>query len=109
MARYIDADLLSVPVEFVKNHIIVGVSDFLSGYFKVLDAMLEFVAKIPTADVAEVRHGRWKEHFSFGCWHYDCPFCDDGYATKEKDKTPPNFCQNCGAKMDGKGDDHETL
>ena len=24
---------------------------------------------------------------------------DGGYATKEKDKTPPNYCQNCGAKM----------
>ena len=53
------------------------------------------------ADVVEVRHGKWVEHFSFGVWHYDCPFCDDGYATKERDKTPPNFCPNCGAKMDG--------
>lgn len=52
-------------------------------------------------DFAEVRHGEWKEHFAFGCWHYDCPFCDDGYATKEKDKKRPNYCQNCGAKMDG--------
>lgn len=53
------------------------------------------------ADVEEVKHGEWKEHYAYGCWHYDCPFCDDGYATKEKDKTPPNYCQNCGAKMDG--------
>ena len=56
------------------------------------------------ADVVEVKHGEWKEHYSFGCWHYDCPFCEDGYATKEKDKTPPNYCQNCGAKMDGRSD-----
>lgn len=56
---------------------------------------------INTADVAEVKHGEWKEHYAFGCWHYDCPFCDDGYATKERDKTPPNYCPNCGAKMDG--------
>lgn len=55
-----------------------------------------------TADVAEVKHGEWREHFAFGCWHYDCPFCEDGYAMKEKDNTPPNYCQNCGAKMDGK-------
>jgi hypothetical protein len=53
------------------------------------------------ADVVEVRHGVWVEHFSFGVWHYDCPFCDDGYATKERDNTPPNYCPNCGAKMDG--------
>lgn len=60
------------------------------------------VENAPTADVVEVKHGKWKEHFGFGCWHYDCPLCDDGYATKEKDKTPPNYCGNCGAKMDGK-------
>lgn len=54
------------------------------------------------ADFVEVRHGEWKVHQAFGCWHYDCPFCDDGYATKEKDKTPPNYCGNCGAKMDGR-------
>lgn len=53
-------------------------------------------------EIKEVKHGKWQEHFSFGCWHYDCPFCDDGYATKEKDETPPNYCQNCGNKMDGK-------
>jgi len=55
----------------------------------------------PAADVVEVMHGAWVEHFSFGGWHYDCPFCDDGYATKARDKTPPNYCPNCGAKMDG--------
>ena len=48
-----------------------------------------------------VRHGEWKEHYANGVWYYDCPFCDDGYATKEQDVTPPNYCQNCGAKMDG--------
>ncbi len=57
--------------------------------------------KQPTADVVEVKHGEWKEHFSFDCWHYDCSFCDDGFATKERDNTLPNYCGNFGAKMDG--------
>ncbi len=48
-----------------------------------------------------VKHGTWRESFSYGRWHYECPFCDNGYATKEKDETPPNYCGNCGAKMDG--------
>lgn len=48
------------------------------------------------------KQGEWKIHQNDGYWHYDCPFCDDGYATKGKDNTPPNFCGNCGAKMDGK-------
>lgn len=52
---------------------------------------------------AEVKHGEWKKHFSYGCWHYDCPFCDDGFAMKEDFKVSqlPNYCSNCGAKMDG--------
>ncbi len=48
------------------------------------------------------KQGEWKVHQNDGYWHYDCPFCDDGYATKGEDETPPNYCQNCGAKMDGK-------
>ena len=55
-----------------------------------------------TVETAPVRHGRWVETFSQGCWHYDCPFCDDGYATKQREKKPVNFCSNCGAKMDAK-------
>lgn len=50
---------------------------------------------------AKVKHGEWKEHFAYGCWHYDCPFCDDGFVTKERQINTPNYCQNCGAKMDG--------
>jgi hypothetical protein len=48
------------------------------------------------------KQGEWKVHQNNEYWHYDCPFCDDGYATKGKDETPPNYCGNCGAKMDGK-------
>lgn len=51
----------------------------------------------------EQKHGRWVERHdeATGTWHYDCPFCDDGYAMKKQDKNPPNYCGNCGAKMDG--------
>lgn len=50
----------------------------------------------------EQKHGRWVERHdeATGTWHYDCPFCDDGYAMKMQDKNPPNYCGNCGAKMD---------
>lgn len=60
---------------------------------------------IPTADVAEVKHGYWKEYFSAGKFHYDCSVCDDGFATKERLKTVPKYCSNCGAKMDGGGNE----
>ena len=92
MARYIDADkyktdLLAGQEYLDENTLLTAIN--------LLDCQ-------PTADVVEVRHGRWIEHYAYECWHYDCPFCDDGYATKERDNTPTNYCPNCGAKMDGK-------
>ena len=53
----------------------------------------------PAVDAEPVRHGKWIENYAYGAWHYDCPFCDDGYATKAGGK-PVNYCSNCGAKMD---------
>ena len=45
--------------------------------------------------------GEWVEHYNEGyeMWFYDCPFCDDGYSMKQRDKSKPNFCPNCGADM----------
>lgn len=50
----------------------------------------------------ETKYGKWHESYSYDCWHYDCPFCEDGYAMQIKDENPPNYCSNCGAKMGGK-------
>ena len=53
-----------------------------------------------TADVQEVRHGRWISNDL--CWYklaYYCSECGwvDEYAFNERHK----YCPNCGAKMDG--------
>ena len=96
MTAYIDKDLaIKTAIDMCVKVVGHGITQ--------IDAVdiADAFENIPTADVVEVRHGEWIEHFSFGCWYYDCPFCDDGYATKEKDQTPPNYCGNCGAKMDG--------
>ncbi len=45
------------------------------------------------------KQGEWQVHQNNEYWHYDCPFCDDGYATKGQDKSPPNYCGNCGAEL----------
>lgn len=60
------------------------------------------VDKVPTADVAEVKHGEWLlRHVGHG--HYwECSICHTNpciYVTKDT-----KYCPNCGAKMDGKGD-----
>lgn len=50
------------------------------------------IDELPTADVAEVRHGEWKIQ---GLCNPKCSLCKQyGYA---KDR----YCPNCGAKMDG--------
>lgn len=59
------------------------------------------LSKAPTIEAEPVRYGEWIETFTYGCWHYDCPFCDGGYATKERQKVKENYCSNCGAKLDG--------
>lgn len=42
-----------------------------------------------------VRHGRWEHGLQ-------CPFCN------QIDITKPNYCPNCGAKMDG-GEDNRDV
>lgn len=64
-------------------------------------ACAKAVREMEGVDAEPVRHGKWIENYAYGAWHYDCPFCDDGYAAKEREKKPVNYCSNCGAKMDG--------
>jgi hypothetical protein len=55
-----------------------------------------------TADVVEVRHGEWvfNRHQALSEKSYFCSLCVDGGCDYGKD----NYCHNCGAKMDGKGE-----
>ena len=48
----------------------------------------------PTADVVEVRKGRWK---GAGMGDYYCSLCCNTYSGGDEF----NYCPNCGAKMDG--------
>ena len=62
------------------------------------------IQEIPTADVVEVRHGKWHypPYAPFG-GSYEmkrCSIC--GYKPDfDADNPYSNFCPNCGAKMDG--------
>ena len=57
----------------------------------------DVITRIPAADVAEVRHGRWIEKAPH-------PYCSECFV-ECRDKTP--YCPNCGARMD-KEDEHEA-
>lgn len=90
-------------------------NDGYSHHIKILDdGTLSFMGmKIdtPAADVVEVRHGKWCliEYDYFVCsrcghWHYTG--CESKAEAKERllNGAVPNYCSNCGAKMDGKGE-----
>ena len=54
------------------------------------------VDKIPSADVAPVRHGRWEVKVGMNFFkERNCPVCK-----KRIESNFWNFCPNCGAKMD---------
>ena len=63
--------------------------------------MAKALNSIPAADVAPVRHGRWK------C-NKPCPVCGgDRFEGLDADiwaDWEPPYCPNCGAKMDGGAD-----
>lgn len=67
-----------------------------------IDATLDIIRLIPSADVAEVRHGKWevdevrsKEHIEN---IYVCSACKNFEAWGETETT--NYCPYCGARME---------
>ena len=63
-----------------------------------VDDTLDYIDSEPAAEVAPVRHGRWK------C-NKPCPVCGgDRFEGLDADiwaDWEPPYCPNCGAKMDG--------
>ena len=54
----------------------------------------KFIQDMPTADVAEVKHGRWNEL----PYSYECSVCG---IIRPKEMTGKwNYCPNCGSKVD---------
>lgn len=51
----------------------------------------EYLDEIETADVAQVRHGRWKR---YSTTMMECSLCG-----KHTARHKFNYCPNCGAKM----------
>lgn len=76
------------------------------------------ISSIPAADVTEVRHAHWVDWegnrvplddtgypitgvFSPGC---RCSDCGDPLTASDEYEVRGRFCPNCGAKMDGGGE-----
>lgn len=76
-----------------------------SGYGVCFDAAAKMVEMLPTADVVQVRHGGWAPVPSSDMVTgkaYKCSECKRMRYGSFK----PNYCANCGAKMDGKDNEN---
>lgn len=63
--------------------------------------LLDIVEKAPTADVQEVRHGKWLyEASDIGWTDYKCSACGNIISTVDQDEDLYSYCPYCGAKMD---------
>ena len=78
-----------------------------SDLFNTTERQLRAIRELPAADVAEVRHGRWIDAypdiepnpmFMYGICS-ECGF-EQGISKYL------NYCPNCGARMDLRGDDN---
>ena len=60
----------------------------------IMDECVMLMMRVPAADVAPVRHGKWLEHRTWA----KCSECEYliGFET--------TYCPNCGARMDGNGE-----
>lgn len=89
MARFIDVDKIDTEKAHKRNEIYYRDS-FESGVV----STLHLLAKMPTADVVEVKRGEWLNIIF--TQRYICSLCgNEIYFGKDK------FCSECGAKMDG--------
>lgn len=99
MAKYIEWETLLAHLRKCKE-----TSTGSSLTAAVITAIQYFVEKMPAADVAPVVHGRWTDtgneildniYAGWKCSLCGYIFCGDN----------TNFCPNCGAKMDGRGEE----
>ena len=96
MARYIDAD--RTKTELLENAVRIYDTQNMS-----TEDVMYIIDEQPTADVAEVKHGKWIiKTDEYDCEYMMCSVCKEEFYPVDADTvdTTPNYCPNCGAKMD---------
>lgn len=108
--------------KYFSEHILLDMRDKDMNYVYDLTDLEEYLAGIPTADVQEVRHGKWIEDKETGCLmcskcgHFTDEIIGDFTYADEKiaeilsitkgalihRSMNPFYCSKCGALMDGK-------
>ena len=95
--RLIDANALMDDVEM---------DGALYACLGAVDDVRFLVDSQPTVDAVEVVHGYWYDHGFTICSHCQAMF-DEDLTMLQVPSTweMPNYCPNCGAKMDGGNED----
>jgi len=104
MPRYIDAEKMAADES--EAYMRVQASELLANLMNhvVHEKIQMLIAQTPTVDAAPVVHGTWekrKDVVGFVC----CSVCHDCNIYDEwPDGKKWRYCPNCGAKMDGGGE-----
>lgn len=81
-------------------------------YRQAVNDCMDVLDKQPKADAAEVKHGKWIKITGMSPpeYHgkYVCSECGDKALCKNHREELSIYCPNCGARMDGKGEDNAT-
>lgn len=81
-------------VKKIKSCIFTAQDAWESGYNTAMAEIMEWIKRMPTADVQPVKHGRWvRKHNSFPQRYY-CTECGEGDVGRFA------FCHHCGSKQD---------
>lgn len=84
MAEYIEREAALEEIRKLRKLALLTQVDY---YNAGVEDAYKAVKAVPVADVAPVRHGRWVDGIR-------CSECG------QVDWTKPNYCPNCGARMD---------
>ena len=97
MARYIDADKVT---ELIKNYGKGAISDGQKTLDPVDDIIMlaKAVELIPTADVVEVKRGKWIVNDLEIAVEYTCSVCGYTYCEADPKQLPEKYCCKCGGK-----------
>lgn len=106
--EYIEREELINRLEDAKEKLMNNITMSSLMVVVVNDIYIGFIKESPAADVAPVRHGRWKKSkgnerpTENGFVHDDRYVCDCcGWGCCCETKLDFSFCPNCGAKMGG--------
>lgn len=99
MERYIDANKLLKEFEVDTSKDAMDIGDIVFG------AVTSIIEKQPTADVVEVKHGKWKQGVPYVCSICGKPAPDEKNTSERYSCWISPYCPHCGAKMDLKEGD----